>query len=345
VARMTRARALILTPDQLFQNSSTVLKTLGAASLFSRPSPSPFNLLLGALKRHGRTLPSRAQGALSGRLKRRGGKGIAAHELRCRKRRGSAGRDPAIASAIAEPVVPTGLKATARSAGSTCGRLRRCCPMSRATAGGHIGARGIDRGGSDDADRADCRAPHDRFRFTAQGIALIDRYFLVMIGVAAVLALARARLLLPRHDDRRAHRRRPPRRRVRARDLAPALLRRGQDRRSHLAAHRRHEPRSRRPLVFGVGGAAHLVLFVGASVMMVVTSPALSLRPCGDPDHRACRFMPSPRRTPPLALCPGYACGSVSLCRRADRRGCACCKLSPTSRSASATFASSGACI
>ena len=49
------------------------------------------------------------------------------------------------------------------------------------------------------------------FGFTGRGVYLIDRYFLVMIGVAGLLALASASSLLPCHDARRAHRRRPAR--------------------------------------------------------------------------------------------------------------------------------------
>jgi len=46
------------------------------------------------------------------------------------------------------------------------------------------------------------------FGLTPEGIALINSYFSVMIAVVAVLAPRERVALLPRDDDRRAHRRR-----------------------------------------------------------------------------------------------------------------------------------------
>ena len=66
--------------------------------------------------------------------------------------------------------------------------LYRALPLA-----GTGGARRSGRCGVDDADRAGRGAAHDRLRlYGASGVALIDSYFLVMIGVAAVLALASA---------------------------------------------------------------------------------------------------------------------------------------------------------
>ena len=62
------------------------------------------------------------------------------------------------------------------------------------------------------------------FGFSARGIHLINSYFLVMIGVAAVLALASSLRYYLVTTLGRAHRRRSARRRVRARDGAVGCL-------------------------------------------------------------------------------------------------------------------------
>ena len=79
------------------------------------------------------------------------------------------------------------------------------------------------------------------FGFTARGLALIDSYFLVMIGVAAVLALASAlryylvttlgeRIVADLRGDVFAH----------LTSLSAAFFDEAQDRRNDLAADRRH---------------------------------------------------------------------------------------------------------
>ena len=115
------------------------------------------------------------------------------------------------------------------------------------------------------------------FGFTARGIALIDSYFLVMIGVAAVLALSSAlryylvttigeRIVADLRGDVFAH----------LTSLSPAFFdeARTGDLISRLTA-------DTTQIKSAVGTSVsialrNLVLFVGASAMMVVTSPRLS---------------------------------------------------------------------
>ena len=95
------------------------------------------------------------------------------------------------------------------------------------------------------------------FGFSPEGIALINSYFSVMIAVVAVLAARQRLALLPRHDHRRAHRRRSQARRVRASDLAVAgLLRFRAQRRTGVAADRRHHPDQVRGRRLGLDRAA-----------------------------------------------------------------------------------------
>ncbi len=95
------------------------------------------------------------------------------------------------------------------------------------------------------------------FGFTARGLALIDNYFLVMIGVGGGVGAGERAPLLPRHHARRAHRRRFARRRVRACDLALGrFLRRGENRRGDLAAHRRYHADQGRGRQLGFGRVA-----------------------------------------------------------------------------------------
>jgi ATP-binding cassette subfamily B protein len=98
-----------------------------------------------------------------------------------------------------------------------------------------------------------------------------------MIGVAAVLALASASSLLPRHDARRAHRRRSARRRVRASDLAVAAFF-DEAKTGELISRLTADTTQIKAAVGASVSVAlrNLVLFVGASAMMVVTSPRLS---------------------------------------------------------------------
>ena len=59
--------------------------------------------------------------------------------------------------------------------------------------------------------------------FSGSDAAFVNRSFLALIVLAGLLALASAGALLPRHHARRAHRRRPPARPLRAPD-APVRL-------------------------------------------------------------------------------------------------------------------------
>ena len=115
------------------------------------------------------------------------------------------------------------------------------------------------------------------FGFTAQGIALIDRYFLVMIGVAAVLALASAlryylvmtigeRIVADLRGDVFAH----------VTSLSSAFF--DEAKTGEVISRLTADTTQIKAAVGSSVSVAlrNLVLFVGASVMMVVTSPALS---------------------------------------------------------------------
>ena len=115
------------------------------------------------------------------------------------------------------------------------------------------------------------------FGFTAEGVALINSYFSVMIGIVAVLAAASAARFYLVMDDRRTHRCRPQARRIRASDLAVALvLRFRAQRRTGVAA-----DADTTQIKSAVGASVsialrNVMLFVGATTMMVITSPKLS---------------------------------------------------------------------
>ena len=151
---------------------------------------------------------------------------------------------------------------------------------------------------------------------------LIDSYFAVMIAVAGVLALASAAryYLVTTLGERIVAD-------LRSEVFAPShralarLLRSGQDRRDHLAADRRHDADQ------GAVGSSvsvalrNIVLFVGAAVMMVVTSPRLSLFVLArDPGDRAAAGRLRPRGAAALAHRAGHARRCLGLCGRADRR-------------------------
>jgi ATP-binding cassette subfamily B protein len=115
------------------------------------------------------------------------------------------------------------------------------------------------------------------FGFTARGIALIDSYFLVMIGVAAVLALSSAlryylvttigeRIVADLRGDVFAH----------LTSLSPAFFDEAQT--GELISRLTADTTQVKSAVGTSVSIAlrNLVLFVGASAMMVVTSPRLS---------------------------------------------------------------------
>ena len=107
------------------------------------------------------------------------------------------------------------------------------------------------------AGRAARGAPHDRFRLFGRAHRA-DRPVFRRDDRGRGRARGRERAaLLPRHHHRRARRRRPARGGVRAPDRAVArLLRHRQDRRAHLAAHRRHDADQERGRLVGLGRAA-----------------------------------------------------------------------------------------
>ena len=95
--------------------------------------------------------------------------------------------------------------------------------------------------GNDDADRAGRGAAHDRLRLHARRHRDDQQLFQRDARGRGGAGGRQCCALLPRHDHRRAHRRRYQARRVRASDLAVAgLLRFRTQRRTGVAAHRRH---------------------------------------------------------------------------------------------------------
>jgi ATP-binding cassette subfamily B protein len=115
------------------------------------------------------------------------------------------------------------------------------------------------------------------FGFTARGVALIDKYFLVMIGVAAVLALSSAlryylvttlgeRIVADLRSDVFAH----------LTSLSSAFF--DTARSGELVSRLTADTTQIKAAVGSSVSVAlrNLVLFVGASIMMVVTSPQLS---------------------------------------------------------------------
>src|SRR3984957_5834573 len=138
---------------------------------------------------------------------------------------------------------------------SNCGRLRRCFPTSNAIAVRRM----ID------------------FGFTARGVELIDSYFLVMIGVAALLAFASSmryflvmtlgeRIVADLRGDVFAH----------LTALSAAFF--DEARTGEVISRLTADTTQIKAAVGASVSVAlrNLVLFVGASIMMVVTSPRLS---------------------------------------------------------------------
>ena len=159
------------------------------------------------------------------------------------------------------------------------------------------------------------------FGFTARGIELINSYFLVMIAVAAVLAFASAsryylvttlgeRIVADLRGDVFAH-------------LTSLSA-------SFFDAAKTGEMISRltadtTQIKASVGSSVsvalrNLVLFFGASAMMVVTARSVGLRARRDPDHRLAALCLRPRGAPPLALRARHARRRFGLCVRIDRR-------------------------
>jgi ATP-binding cassette subfamily B protein len=136
---------------------------------------------------------------------------------------------------------------------------------------------GLDPCGADDAGRADRGAPDDRFRLHRARLALIDSYFLVMIGVGAVLAFASAlryylvttlgeRIVADLRGDVFAH----------LTSLSAAFF--DEARTGEVISRLTADTTQIKAAVGSSVSVAlrNLVLFIGASAMMVVTSPRLS---------------------------------------------------------------------
>ena len=161
------------------------------------------------------------------------------------------------------------------------------------------------------------------FGFTARGLALINSYFLVMIGVAAVLAFASAaryylvttlgeRIVADLRGDVFAHL-------------------------TALSANFFDEAKTGEVISRLTADTTQIKASVGSSVSVALRNlravrrrqrhdggdepAALRLRARRDPDHRAAALRVRPRGAPPLALCPGHARRRVGLCGRADRGG------------------------
>ena len=179
------------------------------------------------------------------------------------------------------------------------------------------------------------------FGFTARGLALIDNYFLVMIGVGAVLALASAlryylvttlgeRIVADLRGDVFAH----------VTSLSAAFF--DEARTGEVISRLTADTTQIKAAVGSSVSVAlrNVVLFVGASVMMVVSSPRLSaLRAGGDPDHRAAALRFRPRGAATFAVCAGYACRCFGLCGRTDRRRARTASLHQRAARASGGFA------
>ena len=161
------------------------------------------------------------------------------------------------------------------------------------------------------------------FGFTARGVELIDSYFLVMIGVAALLALASSsryflvttlgeRIVADLRGDVFAH----------LTSLSADFF--DEAKTGEVISRLTADTTQIKAAVGSSVSVAlrNLVLFVGASAMMLVTSPRLSAFVLGAiPDHCIAALCLRPRGAPPLALRAGYAGRRFRLCRRADRRG------------------------
>ena len=154
------------------------------------------------------------------------------------------------------------------------------------------------------------------FGFSARGVALIDPYFLVMIGVAAALAVASAlryylvntlgeRIVADLRGDVFAH----------LTSLSPAFFDEAK-----TGEHRRYDADKGRSGRFRLGRAAQPRLVRGRHRHDGGDQPsAFNLRAGCDSDHRTAALCFRPRRAPPLAVCAGYARGCLGLCRRANR--------------------------
>ena len=164
------------------------------------------------------------------------------------------------------------------------------------------------------------------FGFTGRGVYLIDRYFLVMIGVAGLLALASAsryylvmtlgeRIVADLRGDVFSH----------VTSLSAAFF--DEARTGEVISRLTADTTQIKAAVGASVSVAlrNLVLFFGASIMMVVTQSApVGVRARRHTSDRIAALRVRPRSTPPLALCAGYACRCVSLCRGAHRgRACA----------------------
>ena len=166
-----------------------------------------------------------------------------------------------------------------KSRGATCGRSPRSFPMSTLPRPGACRARRPDRGGADHPGRADRGAAHDRFRLHRARARPDQQLFPGddrRRGGAGAVASALA--LLPRHHARRAHRRRSAQRRVRAPHLALAAPSSTRARPANWSRGSPPTPRRSKPRSASSVSVAlrNLVLFFGATAMMVVTSPRLS---------------------------------------------------------------------
>ena len=160
------------------------------------------------------------------------------------------------------------------------------------------------------------------FGFTAKGVALIDSYFLVMIGVAAVLATASAlryylvttlgeRVVADLRGDVFAH----------VTSLSSAFF---DEARTGEVVSRLTADTTQIKAAAGTSDFDRAAQFRAVHRRDRddggVEPAAFRLRARRDPDHRAAALRFRPRRAPPFALGAGYARGSVRLRRRTDRR-------------------------
>ena len=152
------------------------------------------------------------------------------------------------------------------------------------------------------------------YGFSDAHSGLIHLYFVGLIGVVAVLAIASGAPLLPGHDARRAGRRRPARRRLRPPDPPrPQFLRRREDRRAGLAPDGRHHPAQGDLRLVGVDRAAQLLhVHRRGGDDGRHLAETLGLRAGGDPDHRPAALRRRTDGDGALAPRPGPA-------RRRDR--------------------------
>jgi ATP-binding cassette, subfamily B, bacterial len=158
------------------------------------------------------------------------------------------------------------------------------------------------------------------FGFTERGVQFINNYFLGMIAVVALLALASAlryflvttlgeRIVADLRGDVFAH----------LTSLSANFF--DEAKTGEVISRLTADTTQIKAAVGSSVSVAlrNLVLFVGASAMMVVTSPWLRAR--RHSDHRAAALCLRPRGPSPLAVRPGYAGRCVRLCCRTDRGG------------------------